>query len=49
MVLLWGIAGDTPIDAVQEELQRQRIPLLRIEQRLAGRVTVDLTVDRWHY
>jgi glutathione synthase/RimK-type ligase-like ATP-grasp enzyme len=45
MILLWGLSGDGPMDAVHGELLRRKIPLLFVDQRQVMDITVALTVD----
>lgn len=45
MILLWGVPGDGPLDAVRETLERRAAPVRFIDQRMAAEMSVELTVD----
>jgi glutathione synthase/RimK-type ligase-like ATP-grasp enzyme len=41
-VMLWGLSGDAPFDAVRRELERARAPLVVLDQREAAADSSDL-------
>jgi hypothetical protein len=41
MVLLWGLTEDGPLSAVQAELERQKVPVAFVDQRLGPKYTLD--------
>ena len=45
MILLWGVPGDGPLDAVQRHLLRYGTDVRLLDQRRAADSTVSLAVD----
>lgn len=45
MILLWGVPGDSPLDAVTAALQRRSADYVLLDQRRAGDIQLELTVD----
>lgn len=45
MIVLWGLTGDGPFDAVRGALERRSAPTALIDQRLVLDTSVDLSVD----
>ncbi|MEJ7809755.1 MAG: hypothetical protein WKG32_04985 [Gemmatimonadaceae bacterium] len=46
MILLWGVPGDPPLDAVHRALLRRGAPTLLIDQRRAEGTTLTIEVER---
>lgn len=45
MILLWGVPGDPPLDAVHAELLRRGVPTVLVDQRRAAEVALELEVQ----
>ena len=45
MILLWGLTGDGPFDAVRAALARRRAPVALVDQRRLLEMEIDLWVD----
>lgn len=45
MILLWGVPGDSPLDAVLLALLRRGTPTLLVDQRRAGETDLEVAVD----
>jgi len=44
MILLWGVPGDAPLDAVRAALERRGAEMCLLDQRLAARISVAVEI-----
>jgi glutathione synthase/RimK-type ligase-like ATP-grasp enzyme len=49
MILLWGVPGDSPLDAVYSSLQRSAADVCLLDQRFASEMSADLQIESQGY